>query len=128
MDEPKTTVVRTHYDAERGSYRTYVIGFVLSIIFTLLAYLTVIKQTFRGNGLIATLLGLAVVQFVVQLYFFLHVGRETKPRWKTLTLFLMLVFVLIVVLGSIWVMYSLNYRMSPNQINQYMVNQADGGL
>jgi cytochrome o ubiquinol oxidase operon protein cyoD len=67
---------------------------------------------------------------VVQLFFFLHLGSETKPRWKLLTLFLMLIFAMIVLLGSIWIMYNLNYRMmrmSPQQINSYMTDQASSG-
>jgi len=115
-------------DAERGTPRSYTIGFALSIILTLVAYIARVKHVLSGKGLMAVLLGLAVVQFVVQLFFFLHIGRETKPRWKLLMLFLMIIFVLIVVLGSLWIMYNLNYRMSPEQINQYMKNQAGTGL
>jgi hypothetical protein len=40
---------------------------------------------------------------------------------------LALVFVLIVILGSIWVMYNLNYHMTPTQMEQYMKRQ-DGGI
>ena len=128
MDGSKQPVVGTHYHAERGTLRAYVTGFVLSVTFTLIAYFAVVQHAFSGNVLIGALLGLAIIQFVVQLFYFLHVGRETKPRWRLLTLFLMLIFVLIVVLGSIWIMYNLNYRMSPEQMQKYMLDQSSGGL
>lgn len=110
----------------RGLLGSYVVGFIFSIGLTLLAYFGVIHDWF-GNGVVASLLALAIMQFVVQLFFFLHVGRETRPRWKLLMLFLAIVFVLILVLGSIWVMYSLDYRMTPLQTEQYLKRQ-DGGI
>lgn len=115
-------------NGESVRLRTYVTGFILSVILTMAAYLAVVRQWFAGHGLLVLLLGLALVQFVVQLVFFLHVGAETKPRWKRLTIVLMVFFVVVVVLGSIWIMYNMNYRMTPQQINQYMQNQAGNGL
>jgi cytochrome o ubiquinol oxidase operon protein cyoD len=121
------SVVYAHHDTDHGSVGTYVTGFLLSIIFTLVAYVSVMHHWLMGNWLVVLLLALAIVQFSVQLIFFLHVGRETKPRWKRLMLVLMIVFVMIVVLGSIWVMYSLNYHMSPQKIETYLKTQ-DGGI
>lgn len=54
---------------------------------------------------------LAFGQFVVQLVYFLHLGTEQKPRWKLLVFWFMIVVVLIVVVGSLWIMYNLNYNM-----------------
>jgi len=122
----KDIVIRT-IEREPGSIRSYISGYVSAIILTLVAFAIAAKHSIMGNRLIAILLGLALVQFVLQLLFFLHVGRESKPRWKQLVLVMMIVVVLILVLGSIWVMYSLNYRMTPDQINQYMLKQ-DGGI
>jgi cytochrome o ubiquinol oxidase operon protein cyoD len=119
-------VVRT-IDREPGSLRTYVAGFVSAVVLTLAAFAVTARHVLAGNKLIALLLGLALVQFVLQLLFFLHVGHEARPRWKRLVLVLMIIFALIVILGSIWVMYSLNHRMSPQQINSYMLKQ-DGGI
>lgn len=123
-----SNIVHGHMDTDRGTLGSYVTGFILSIGLTLVAYFAAIKHVVSGQALIAVLLGLAVVQFAVQLFFFLHIGKETKPRWKLLVLFMMIIAVLIVVIGSIWVMYSLNDRMNPDQINHYMKSQADSGL
>jgi cytochrome o ubiquinol oxidase operon protein cyoD len=112
----------------RRTLRAYVSGFTLSIVLTLAAYFLAVNHSLKKMALIQVLVELAIVQFLVQMFFFLHLGRETKPRWKLLTVVLMIVFVLIVVLGSIWIMYNLNYRMSPSQMDKYMQTQSGDGL
>jgi cytochrome o ubiquinol oxidase subunit IV len=106
----------------------YVIGFVLSLLLTGGAYVSVTQQLFTGGALIAVIITLAVLQVLVQLYFFLHLGRETKPRWKLVVLIAMLVVLFILVFGSLWIMQNLNYHMSPDQVNHYMIQQNNRGF
>lgn len=104
-----------------ASYKSYIIGFVLSIISTLLAYYFVVAELFSKDVLIYVVLFIAVVQLVVQMVFFLHIGRGS--RWKLLTFIFTIFFVLIIVVGTIWVMNHLNYNMmhmSPDEMHQYM--------
>lgn len=100
---------------------SYIIGFVLSIFTTLLAYFFVVNELWPKETLIYVVMAIAVVQLTVQLVFFLHLGRGS--RWKAITLAFALLFVLIVVVGSLWIMYNLDYNMmtmSPEEMNQYM--------
>jgi cytochrome o ubiquinol oxidase operon protein cyoD len=102
-------------------YRSYVIGFVLSIITTLLAYFAVVKGLWSTTVLIYVVIAIALVQLVVQMVFFLHIGRGS--RWKTITFVFTIIVVAIVVIGSIWIMNNLNYNMmdmSPAEMEQYM--------
>lgn len=124
----KPIVASSPETAEHGKLAAYVNGFVLSIVLTLLAYFATVQHLWSSRVLMAVLLLLAVAQFGVQLLLFMHVGQEAKPRWKRLTIVLMIFFALIVVLGSIWIIYNLNYRMTPDQINSYMQSQAGAGL
>lgn len=104
-----------------ASYKSYVIGFVLSIISTLLAYFFVVNGLFPKDQLVYIILLIAVVQLVIQMVFFLHIGRGS--RWKLLTFAFTVLFVLIIVVGTIWVMNHLNYNMmhmSPDEMHQYM--------
>ncbi len=95
-----------------SSLKNYTIGFALSIFLTLLAYYITANQLHTGNKLIAAIIVLAFVQALVQLFFFLHIGQETKPRWNFMV-FLSTVFVILIVIGgTIWIMTSLNYRHS----------------
>ena len=119
-------VVSTKHIQEEGSLGLYISGFVLSVGLTLAAYLLVTRRALGYQTLIAVIIGLALIQFLGQMYFFLHLGRETKPRWKLLVLGFMVSVVLILVLGSLWIMHNLNYRMTPRQINQYMTSQNGG--
>ena len=63
------------------------------------------------------------MQFVGQLIFFMHLGRETKPRWKLAVTLMMILVVSILVGGSLWIMSNLTYRMTPTQEENYMNNQ-----
>lgn len=124
--------VHARHDGDHATLGLYISGFILSLVFTLTSFWLVEQHvrsghtTFSHPLLIGVTMVLALAQFMAQIYFFLHLGRETKPRWKLLVLGFMILVVLIVVIGSIWIMYNLNYRMSPQQMNTYMLNQNGG--
>lgn len=104
----------------------YVSGYVLSLALTFTAYVAATHRALAHRPLIALVAGLALAQFVVQLVFFLHVGRETRPRWKFVSFWFMVLVVLILVGGSLWIMSNLNYNMmSPQAVQRYM-NDQDG--
>ena len=107
------------------SYKTYFTGFITSLVITLAAYFTVVDRLFSTHGLIAFVVGLALIQFIIQGIFFLHLGAETKPRWKLGVFLFMLLVVGILVFGSLWIMSNLNYRLTPGQVNNYL-NSQDG--
>ncbi|MEO8105561.1 MAG: cytochrome o ubiquinol oxidase subunit IV [Candidatus Saccharibacteria bacterium] len=114
-------VVDTQHEVGQGSLLSYSSGFVLSIILTLAAYQLVVNHLVAGWALIFTILGLAVVQLLVQLLFFLHLGRESKPRWNLVVFLFMVLVVVIIAGGSLWIMKNLNYRtMSPAQTKTYL--------
>jgi len=108
---------------EGVNLQTYVTGFVASISLTLVAYALVMRHALSKDTIVAAIACLAAIQAIVQLIFFLHVGRETKPRWKLLVFGFMVVVVFIIVVGSIWIMNNLNYRMTPDEMNQYLKSQ-----
>jgi cytochrome o ubiquinol oxidase operon protein cyoD len=102
-------------------YTSYIVGFILSIVTTVLAYFVVVNELWTKQTLIYMVMGIAVVQLIVQLVFFLHLGRGN--RWKVITFAFAVFFVLLVVVGSLWIMENLDYNMmtmSPEEMNQYM--------
>lgn len=111
------------------SYKSYISGFILSILLTLAAYFPVLKhvqthhQAYSHSSLILFMLILAVVQLIVQSLLFLHVGKEGKPFWNSSIFLTTLSIVLIVVIASIWIMYHLNYNMTPQQQDQFIQSQ-----
>ncbi len=130
MTDTKKVITSSH-DAGAGSKTSYIIGFALSIILTLVAFLLVHihvahHHTYPPDSFMMIILPvLAVIQLFVQLIFFLHLSRESKPRWNALALSFAITVIVILVIGSLWIMSNLNYRMmySPTQINQYLKNQ-----
>jgi cytochrome o ubiquinol oxidase operon protein cyoD len=102
--------VVSHHEAGQGSVRSYSIGFGLSLLLTLSAYAITVKGSLHGWGLIYLLSVLAVTQLTVQLICFLHVGRESKPRWNLTALLFAVMVVLILVFGSLWIMNNLQYN------------------
>lgn len=101
----------------------YSIGFIGSLLLTLSAYYLVTAEIFTGMTTAVIIIALALVQCAVQLIFFLHLGQEDRPRWRLITMLAMLVIFIVIIFGSIWVMYDLNDRMMPTE--QEMVEYMD---
>lgn len=97
-----------------GSLKSYAIGFITSLILTSLSFSLVVFNLLSGNHLLYAIVFLALTQAVFQLIFFLHVGQEAKPKWETAIFFLMFIILLIIAIGSLWIMYDLNARMMPD--------------
>jgi cytochrome o ubiquinol oxidase subunit IV len=112
-------------------YMSYIIGFALSFALTVAAFLVTILQVqsdgdaYPNNVLIFGLVGLAIVQLVVQLLFFFHLGREEKPRLNTVSFLFMLMVVGIIGFGSLWIMYNLNYNMTPREVETYIQEEEN---
>jgi cytochrome o ubiquinol oxidase operon protein cyoD len=128
MAKPLAHASESHTPA---SLKAYITGFVISLVLTLTAYVLVrnhttsTTQAITSPVLIGIVLTLAMAQFITQLIFFLHLGTETKPRWKLMVFYFMVIIVVIFVGGSLWIMGNLNNHMSTQQINSYM-NSQDG--
>lgn len=122
------------------SFWGYITGFVLSLILTGVSFYLVERHIDNRHAsptdslMLTALAVLAVTQFFVQLVFFLHLDRESKPRWKISVLAFAAAVVLVLVLGSIWIMNSLEYNRSksiqaddgsnlssPQQIEDYIM-------
>ncbi len=98
---------------EHGTTKSYVIGFGLSLVFTLLSYYLVVHKTRTGNTLLAAILGIAVLQMLVQIFFFLHLGRGPKPLYNVAFFFATVGIIVIAVGGSLFIMTNLYRNMSP---------------
>ena len=113
---------------DERNYASYIAGFIFSIALTLAAFFAALRPGsfhLSANGVFAAILVLAVVQLVVQLLFFLHLGSGAERGSRFLILAGTIGLVLIIVTGSIWIMNRLNYRMmaSPAQMQQYISGQ-----
>ncbi len=101
----------THGGASHGSLKSYIIGFVLSVILTVIPFVMVMSGTASYTTTLLTVVGLAVVQIVVHLVYFLHMNTSSEERWNLVALMFTAMIIAIVVVGSLWIMYNLNINM-----------------
>jgi cytochrome o ubiquinol oxidase subunit IV len=124
MSERKSPLV-SQFEPPHVSLRGYVSAFVTCVVITLVMYGAGVSDRLSKPQALSIIAVLAIVQAVVQLRKFLHVGEEFKPRWKLIVFGVMLAIVLILVVGTIWIMDNLNYRMmdSSSQSQEYVESQ-----
>ena len=116
-----------HDDAEHvheGSLRSYLTGFVLAAILTIIPFWLVMNRSIESKtATIAIVLILAAVQIVVHIVYFLHLDTRSEGGWNLLTFIFSTVLVVIVLGASIWVLYRENMRMMPGMMSETSQHQ-----
>ena len=109
----------SHEDSVHATLRGYLIGFVLSVILTAVAFYYVMSGALQDNGVTALVItALAGVQIVVHMVFFLHMSPKAEGGWSLMALIFTLIILAIVIGGSLWVMYHLNHNMMPMSVEE----------
>ena len=104
--------IEPEYGTGKKNIKSYVIGLVLCIILTLIPFYAVIEQTWSRTAILWTLLIAALLQLWVQIACFLRLNTKTKQgKVNIMTFVFALVVVGILVGGSLWIMFNLNYNM-----------------
>lgn len=106
-----------HGHGESGSHSTlkgYATGFILAVILTIIPFWLVMAKVFEKPHVTAiVILAIAAVQIVVHMIYFLHMSSKLEGGWSLLALIFTLMLLVIMLTGSIWVMYHLNANMMP---------------
>jgi cytochrome o ubiquinol oxidase subunit IV len=92
------------HEGGHGSLKSYVIGFILSIVLTIIPLVVVMNDMMSKTGTITLILIMAVLQFVVQLWFFMHLKEGENAKWNISALLFAALILILVVAGSIWIM------------------------
>jgi cytochrome o ubiquinol oxidase subunit IV len=122
----KFDVIDEKFEASRKAIRSYIIGFILSLLLTIIPYLIVTRHMFGENSLLWAVTLFGVAQLLVQVLFFLHLPAKVKPYWDLLVFFFTLLIVAFLVVGTLWIMFHLNYNMmgaSPFNTNEGYIPQ-----
>jgi cytochrome o ubiquinol oxidase operon protein cyoD len=108
----------------------YVLGGVLAGTLTLLVFSAAVYHWLDGPMLAGFALICAAAQFAVHLKFFVELREDRGPDWYKMSFMFTILTALIIVIGSLWVMMNLNYNMgmSPEQMNEYMIQQGKKGF
>lgn len=111
---------------KESSVKGYVAGFLFSLALTVCSFAVV--WAFRAadgqlysRGLILLLLAVfAIAQLIVQSLYFLHLSADSKVRPSLYSLLFAGVMIVVLVVGSIWIMNNLNYNMMPHNTTEYI--------
>jgi cytochrome o ubiquinol oxidase operon protein cyoD len=107
------------HDAGHGTLKSYTTGFVLSVILTAIPFWLVMAHVLgQGPATGLAIMGLAAVQIVVHMIYFLHMNSKSEGGWTMLALIFTVMVVVITLSGSLWVMYHLNANMMPGMTPQ----------
>jgi cytochrome o ubiquinol oxidase operon protein cyoD len=111
--------------------RNYLIGFSLCITLTLASFFIVVNQIFSGMQAFIVISTFALLQFSVQLLLFLHVGQEKKPKFNLGIFLYTAMTVIVIVIGTMWIMYNLDYnhsinnQTSPEEVEKYLIEEEN---
>lgn len=99
--------------APHGSFGGYMTGFLLSVVLTAIPFALVMTGVLDRNATLILILAMAVVQIFVHMVYFLHMNMKVEDGWSMLALIFTVVFVVITLAGSMWVLYHMNANMMP---------------
>ncbi len=94
-----------------GSLASYLTGFVLALILTAIPFALVMSGALSPAATIAAIFVAGIVQIVVHLHYFLHLDTTSAARWNVAALVFTILILTLFVGGSLWIMWTLNYRM-----------------
>lgn len=94
-----------------GSRRSYLIGFLLSVVLTAVPFWLVMTGPLAPATTAAIIVVCAVVQILVHTVCFLHVNPQAEGGWTLMSYVFAAVIVLIVIAGSLWIMHHLDLNM-----------------
>ncbi|WP_225639496.1 cytochrome o ubiquinol oxidase subunit IV [Candidatus Profftia sp. (ex Adelges kitamiensis)] len=99
------------YTAILGSTKSYLTGFILSLILTIIPFWIVISNTVSRQITIIVVSFMAIIQIFVHLVYFLHINNSAKEYLNLIALVFTALIITIIIIGSLWIMYHLNINM-----------------
>lgn len=110
--------LHSHGDGHgHGSRRGYLLGAALSVVLTVIPFWLVMTGALPDARVAAGIVVLlAFAQIMVHTFCFLHVNTQAEGGWTLMAYAFTAVMVLIVISGSLWIMYHLNGNMMPGMM------------
>lgn len=102
----------------REGIQVYVIGLVLASLLTVASFYALRTNLIWGPGIPIALVVLAIAQIGVHLVFFLHITSGPENTNNILALAFGVLIVGLIIVGSLWIMFTLNDRMMPSEMMQ----------
>ena len=106
-----SSAIHNAHAGSHGSWKSYIIGFILSLVTTLASFWLVMSGKVPHNMILPGIVVLAIAQLVVQLVYFLHMGTAPDQRDNFAIFLFTGLIIAIVVCGSLWVLHNMNVNM-----------------
>lgn len=100
-----------HHADDHGSNKSYLVGFVLAVILTVIPFWMVMSGSADKQTTVIAIWAFAVVQLLVHLKYFLHLNFTEKGRLNTFAFLFTAVVIVLLVGLSVWIMYAANALM-----------------
>lgn len=97
-----------HDDAGHGSVKSYAIGFILSVILTIIPFGLVMYPSLPKSITLLIVLAFAIVQVLVHLVYFLHLDRSAAQRNNVIAFVFAAIVIVLLVGLSLWIMFSIH--------------------
>lgn len=97
----------------RDALNGYAFGLGLAVLLTVASFIVAKTDLIYAPGIPVALVVLAIAQIGVHLVFFLHITSSPDNTNNILALAFGVLIVVLIVAGSLWIMYHLNSRMLP---------------
>ncbi len=97
--------------AGRGSLKSYLTGFVLSLILTATPFALVMSGAWSVSAILMGICLAGIMQILVHLHYFLHLDTSSTARWNIVALLFTIVIMVLFVGGTIWILFNLYHRM-----------------
>jgi cytochrome o ubiquinol oxidase subunit IV len=114
-----------------STIKSYTIGYALSIALTFASFGILKWHIATGHifpthfMLVAGFILFALLQLLVQLFFFLHVGRGQNRHWNAAALGFAFFVVAVLVGGTLWIMNNLQSHMVQSTFINDQINVQD---
>jgi len=110
--QPVQSVQEHSHQHGQGSLSSYLLAFSLSLALTAVPFWLVMGGILGDKQVTAlVIIGLAAVQIVVHMVYFLHMNTHSEGGWSMMALIFTVIMVVIALSGSLWVMHHLNSNM-----------------
>jgi cytochrome o ubiquinol oxidase operon protein cyoD len=100
-----------HSGESHGSFGSYTAGFILSVLLTAAAFGIIMTGSLTGHSALLAIAGLAFVQIIVHLVFFLHMNTSSAERWNIMAFGFTVLTAVILIGGSLWIMHNVSMNM-----------------
>ena len=89
---------------QHHSAKPHIIGFIFSLILTILAFVDMLYTSLPMSVKIIVLIILAILQFLVQLIYFMHIWESKERVYQVINIAFGVFVAITIVAGSIWIM------------------------